>query len=305
MVALLTAGAAILCAWFNLSEVLVNWTRTYERYQLDELPGVLLVVAVCLSWFSMRRYLEVRREIVQRRRVEASLATALGENRRLAQQYLQIQESERRGLARDLHDELGQYLNVVKLDAVSMRDRLASLDPVSHRAACEIIRNLDRVQSVVMGLIRQLRPVGLDELGLAAALEHCVHEWQRRLPQVSIGLSVSEPLDGLDEMRRLAVYRLVQEALTNVARHSRATRVNISIAHEDAEAHIEAGITVCVEDNGLTAAPLHSGTGLGLIGMRERIEAVGGSLTVGKSTANGFALRAQLPTSGIRNDGSL
>lgn len=302
MVALVTACAAILCAWFNLSELLVNWTRSYERYQLDELPGVLLVLAVCLSWFSMRRYREVRRQIVQRRRVEASLATALGENRRLAQQYLQIQESERKALARDLHDELGQYLNVVKVDAVSMRDRLATRDPASYQTACEIIRNLDHVQSVVIGLIRQLRPVGLDELGLAAALEHCVHEWQRRLPQLSIDLSVTEQLDGLDEMRRLVIYRLVQEALTNVARHSRATRVSISITNEHTDANIESRIAVCVVDNGAGAAASRSGTGLGLIGMRERIEAVGGSLTV-ESTASGFALRAQLPA-GTRNDGA-
>lgn len=298
---LLTAAAAILSARFDLSEALVSWARSGERFQLDELPGVLLVLAVSLIWFSLRRYFEARREIVHRRRAEARLAMALGENRRLAQQYLEIQESERRALARDLHDELGQYLNVVKVDVVSMRDRLVSLEPNIHRTASETIRNIDHIQSVVIGLIRQLRPVGLDELGLAGALEHCVDEWRRRLPRISIRLRMTERLDeGLDEMRRLAIYRLVQEALTNVARHSGATQVEVGITREDAQPHSPSRIVVCVEDNGVGAHPGRSGVGLGLIGMRERVEAVGGSLLVNNSAQGGFVLRGQVPIEATR-----
>lgn len=273
----------------------MGWARPRERFQLDELPGVLLVLAICLLWFSLRRYLEGRRELVQRRRAEANLAVALSENRRLTQQYLQMQESERRALARDLHDELGQYLNVVKVDVASLRDRLVTADPVGHRTACETIGNVDRVQHVLLGLIRQLRPVGLDELGLAAAIEHCVDEWRRRLPQISIGLTMTGHLEGLDEMRRLAIYRLVQEALTNVTRHSKATHVEIRIVREDAAPQATPRILVCVEDNGIGADPGRSGTGLGLIGMRERLEAVGGSLLVNSPASGGFRLHAQIP----------
>lgn len=296
VVLFVTAAAAVLSVRLNFSEALLSWARPHERLQLDELPGVLLVLAVCLIWFSLRRYLEARREIVHRRRAETHLAAAVRENRRLAQQYLQIQESERRALARDLHDELGQYLNAVKIDAVSMRDRLASPDPVGHDIACQMIRNINHVQNAVMGLIRQLRPVGLDDLGLAAALEHCVDEWRRRLPQTSIGLTMMEHLDeGLDEMRRLAIYRLVQEALTNVARHSEATQVEIGITRADAQLGCASQIVVCVEDNGVGCATRHSATGLGLIGMRERMEAVGGSLLVNNAGRGGFTLRAQVP----------
>ncbi|HXY97143.1 MAG TPA: histidine kinase [Steroidobacteraceae bacterium] len=294
---LVTTGAAILSTRLNLSEALLRWTRPHENLQLDELPGVLLVLAVCVFWFALRRYLEARREIVSRARVEASLVAALSENRRLARQYVHTQESERRALARDLHDELGQYLNVVKVDVVSMRDRLASLDPAAERQAAETLENINHIQSVVIGLIRQLRPVGLDELGLTAAVEHCVDEWRRRLPRMSIRLRMSERLDeGLDEMRRLAIYRLVQEALTNVARHSSATQVEVGITREDAEAHLAERIVVSVEDNGMGADASRAGEGLGLIGMRERVEAVGGSLLVSKTANAGFALRGQVPT---------
>jgi len=297
IVVLVTTGAAILSTRLNLSEALLRWTRPHENLQLDELPGVLLVLAVCVFWFALRRYLEARREIVSRARVEASLVAALSENRRLARQYVHTQESERRALARDLHDELGQYLNVVKVDVVSMRDRLASLDPAAERQAAETLENINHIQSVVIGLIRQLRPVGLDELGLTAAVEHCVDEWRRRLPRMSIRLRMSERLDeGLDEMRRLAIYRLVQEALTNVARHSSATQVEVGITREDAEAHLAERIVVSVEDNGMGADASRAGEGLGLIGMRERVEAVGGSLLVSKTANAGFALRGQVPT---------
>ena len=249
VVVLLTVAAVILCVRLNVSEALLSWTSPRERFQLDEIPAVLLVLAVCLIWFSARRYREARRELELRCVAEASLSSALAENRRLAQQYMEIQESERRALARDLHDELGQYLNVVKVDTVSMRDRFAPADPEGYRVATETVRNIDRIQGVVMGLIRQLRPVGLDELGLVAALEHCVDEWRRRLPQISVTLTTTDSLEGLDEMRRLALYRLVQEALTNVARHSQATQVEIHITREPAGQDSATRVVVSVEDN--------------------------------------------------------
>jgi two-component system, NarL family, sensor histidine kinase UhpB len=290
LVVLITIVAAILCVKLNVGEALLSWTRPRERFQLDELPAVLLVFAACLIWFSTRRYHEARNEIGLRRRAEADLYAALAENRRLAQQYVDMQEAERKALARDLHDELGQYLNAIKLDAVSVRDRLESPDPPGYRIAAGMIGSIDRVQSVVMGLMRQLRPVGLDELGLAAAIEHCANEWRRRLPQIAIGLSVSDSLEGLDEMCRLALYRLVQEALTNVARHSHATRVEIRIGRESA-----GRIVASIEDDGVGTDLTRPGSGLGLVGMRERAEALGGSLTLASVPGSGFTLLARIP----------
>src|SRR6202521_43322 len=192
------ATAACVCAKFNLSEALLKWTRPYERLQLDELPAVLLVIAISLIWFSTRRYIEATRQLHYRRSAEAKLAESLAENKRLAQQYVDVQESERKALARDLHDELGQYLNAIKLDAVSIREATAA-HPGAHEALRAMIANIDRVYGVVTGLIRQLRPVGFDELGVAAALEHCVNEWRLRLPLVTIELSVSGDFGALDE----------------------------------------------------------------------------------------------------------
>src|SRR5580700_3779304 len=165
LMVIVAGAAAFACAKFNVSEAMLAWTRPFERLQLDELPAVLLVVAISLVWFSSRRYFEANRQLRLRRTAEAQLAQALAENQRLAQQYVDMRESERKALARDLHDELGQYLNAIKLDAVSIREA-ATAHPGVREAARAMIANIDRVYAAVTGLIRQLRPVGFDELGV-------------------------------------------------------------------------------------------------------------------------------------------
>jgi two-component system sensor histidine kinase UhpB len=190
IVAAVVMAAAIVCVKLDVSEALVGWTKLYERQQLDELPPVLLVLATSLVWYSGRRYREARRQVVLRRATENQLAAALAENQRLAQQYVELQEYERKALARDLHDELGQYLNVMKLDAVSIRDAGHGDEALVGAASRALIDNVDRVYAVVSNLIRQLRPVGFDELGIAAAVEYCANDWRARLPGVTIDLSI-------------------------------------------------------------------------------------------------------------------
>ena len=285
--------AAIVCIKFNFNETLLRWTRPFERLQLDELPAVLLVIAVSLIWFSSRRYFEANRQLRLRRTVEARLAAALAENRRLAQQYVDMQEYERKALARDLHDELGQYLNAIKLDAVSIGE-----SPSGHPGAGDVARsmivNIDRVYGVVTGLIRRLRPVGFDDLGVAAALEHCINEWRSRLPAATIETSISGDLANLDETRGLVLYRLVQEALTNIARHSQATRVEIRLDQvEDGRGGQR--VDMLIADNGRGTDMSVPRTGLGLVGMRERVSALGGSITLASEPGAGFRVMSSLP----------
>jgi two-component system sensor histidine kinase UhpB len=296
LMVIIAGAAAYACAKFNLSEALLKWTRPFERLQLDELPAILLVIAISLIWFSTRRYAEASRQLGLRRAAEARLAELLAENKRLAQQYVDIQESERKALARDLHDEMGQYLNAIKLDAVSIREA-ASAAPEAAEAARAMIANIDRVYGAVTGLIRQLRPVGFDELGVVAALEHCVNEWRLRLPAVRIELSVSGDFEALDEPRGLVLYRLVQEALTNIARHSHATRVEIRIASNRA-APGGPCIELLIADNGRGVDLRVPRSGLGLLGMRERVSALGGSITLVSECDGGFKVVSSLPLTG-------
>jgi two-component system, NarL family, sensor histidine kinase UhpB len=294
IVVVISIASAIVSVKLNLSEKILAWTRPHERWQLDELPGVLLAIAVCLIWFSIRRYLEARRELDLRRAAETRLADALAENQRLAQQYLDMQEHERKALARDLHDELGQYINAIKLDALALREAIPAAHEAGHRTAAAMLDNIDRVYAVVGGLIRQLRPAGLDELGLAAALEHCVNDWRQRLASTRIVLAIECDLSLLEPALGLALFRLIQEALTNVARHSQATQVDVRIVGR-CLADGRQGIDAAVLDNGRGANLDVPGKGLGLIGMRERIAAFGGVLAVSSRTGGGFAVRATLP----------
>jgi glucose-6-phosphate-specific signal transduction histidine kinase len=295
-IVVVAAAAAYVCMKFNLSEALLKWTRPFERVQLDEFPAVLLVVAISLIWFSSRRYFEANRQLQLRRTAEVRLAQALAENQRLAQQYVDMQESERKALARDLHDELGQYLNAIKLDAVSIRESTAA-PPNVYDAARAMIANIDRVYGVVTDLIRQLRPVGFDDLGVTAALEHCVDEWRSRLPRTTIELSMSGDFETLDESRGLVLYRLVQEALTNIARHAHATRVEIRIDAGRA-ADTAQCVDVAIADNGTGADLAAPRPGLGLVGMRERVSALGGSIGLASEPGAGFQVKASLPIAG-------
>jgi two-component system, NarL family, sensor histidine kinase UhpB len=281
VVLLVSLLAAIVCVKFDVSESIGRWTRPHERLQLDELPGVLLVVAVCMAWFASRRYFEANRELKLRKAAESRLAEALAENQQLALKYVDMQEAERRALARDLHDELGQYVNAIKLDAVAMRDAAA---PSRWQA---MIANIDRVYHVLGGLIRQLRPAGFDELGVTAAIEHCVEEWRSRLPATLIELSVGDL--SVDESHGMVIFRLVQESLTNIARHSSATRVRILIERTDQ------GIEVVIADNGRGADLSLPRAGLGLIGMRERVASLGGSIALSGGAGEGFTVKASLP----------
>src|SRR6185437_4919033 len=290
LVAVATVAATVLCMEFNFAELLRRLSAPWERLQLDELPVVLLVLAAGLTWFAARRYRDAGRQIVRRRVAEAQLA----DNRRLSHQYVELQEAERKSLARELHDELGQYLNVIKIDAVGIRDRRSLDGHALHDRASAIVANCDHIHGVLADLIRQLRPVGLDELGLAAALEHCIETWRARLPEASVQLAVGVDFSALPESVGLTLYRLVQEALTNIAKHAAARHVLIRLERVPGGAMAEA-IHLAVADDGRGAELSLPTRGLGLIGMRERVAALEGELTLSSRPGKGFELHARIP----------
>src|ERR1700712_3656207 len=121
-VLMVTVVAAVLGGTFDFSEHAYRWTRGLERFQFDELPGTLCLLSIGLAWFAWRRYREARHELSRRCVLEEQAERLLTDNRRLVNQALQAQELERRHLARELHDELGQYLNAISLDAARIRD---------------------------------------------------------------------------------------------------------------------------------------------------------------------------------------
>jgi two-component system, NarL family, sensor histidine kinase UhpB len=293
-VAIVSVLFAALSIRFELSEQLLAWTQPQERFQLDELPGILLVVACGLLWFAWRRMRDARAELHRRLRAEADLRKALLENRRLAQAHVDLQERERRGLARELHDELGQCLNAIKLDAVAIGAAGARPEDV-RSATASIIELSDGLQAVVRDMLRRLRPPGLDELGLVAALTHCIDGWRRRMPGVRYCFEAPPHDDGnWGESVNIALYRLVQEGLTNVARHADADCVSIELACPGATG-AEKEVVLTMRNNGTRRDGVGVRPGLGLLGMRERIAALGGTLTVRVDPPGAFHLEARVP----------
>ncbi|SMG59768.1 histidine kinase [Paraburkholderia susongensis] len=304
-----TVLAAVLGAAFDLSEKAYRFTRGMERFQLDELPGTLLVLSIGLAWFAWRRYREARRDLGYRRMLEEQAEQLLADNRRLANQALQAQEMERRHMARELHDELGQYLNAISLDAARIRDLSGEREPEIHRVSLGLIQSASHVYREIGGMIRRLRPIGLDEFGLPSALEHCVDGWRERLPEASFSVTIEGDFSGLSDALTITLYRLVQEGLTNVSKFARRSRVELFMVRAPREAHnAEAGergkggaptpideIVVTMADDGPGTDLTKPRAGLGLIGMRERVEALGGEFHVASKPQGGFLFCARVP----------
>jgi signal transduction histidine kinase len=236
--------------------------------------------------------------IVVRSRATQHVQQLLTENRQLNQRLIALQEEEYRHLARELHDEIGQSIAAIKTEAVLLPQARASDDV--QRSVHAIGAAADRIYDSMHMLVRRLRPGVLDDLGLMAALEAHVAEWHRQRPAVTCRLDVHGRFDDLDEPTNITVYRFVQECLTNVVRHSAATEVKISLACEmgTVDEHIRGRVVLCVSDNGRGADLVRMrerGGRFGLLGMRERVEGLGGTLAIDGGPGQGFRLTAVIP----------
>jgi len=227
------------------------------------------------------------------------LETTVEDKRQLAERVVSLQDAERKEIARDLHDEFGPYLFALRAHASSLT-RLAGMpEPDLGALRKHIGAMADQVNALQQSnrrVLERLRPVGLAELGLADALAALMRLWREANPDVVIETSISPSLGARGETAELTIYRVIQEALTNVFRHSRATRVDISVEpavpRRTGAGETEA-IMVSVRDNG-AGLPADHRQGFGMLGMRERVLALGGSMTVA-STSHGVTVEALVP----------
>jgi signal transduction histidine kinase len=201
-------------------------------------------------------------------------------------------------MARELHDELGQYLNAIKLDAVAIKESRGSDTQMAMSSSLSIIRSVDHVHAAVSDMIRRLRPAGLDELGLAAAIENCLDHWRQRLPDTRFSLTIRGDFQGLHESLTLSVYRLIQEGLTNIYKHAGARQVDITVERRESPRGGADQLVLTVVDDG-RGMELHAPTsGFGLSGMRERVEMIGGTFLLESEPGRGTSFAATLPVQG-------
>jgi two-component system sensor histidine kinase UhpB len=290
----ITVASIAVAIHFQLNERLYGFTRHWEYFQIDELPFGLLVFSISLIWLAWRRFRQAKRELQARARTETQLVAVLAQNRRLTQEHFRIQEAERKHLARELHDELGQYLNSIKLDATAIEEQLGAEALLAGTAAKNVLRSVDHLYEVVTGMIARLRPVGLDELGLAAAIEHCVDLWQQRLPKTHFKLSIGDGFDDLDDTLAVTVYRVIQEALTNIYKHAHATQVELQL-HAEIGVRLAEELHLTIQDNGCGLGPVAPASRFGLSGMRERVELAGGRFALHSGPGVGLKIEAYLP----------
>jgi signal transduction histidine kinase len=256
---------------------------------------VVVGLALTLFYFLMVRYLRQRDDAV--RNAEASNAVLeqrvvdrTADLSQLARHLLDVREHEKKSIARNLHDDFGSYLTAINMDVSRARDKIAPTNP---EQAAKLDRTLGLLKSAIelkRDLISELRPSMLDNLGLGPALEQYIEEWSRRA-NVKATFDFEGDLTSDDEGCPIAIFRVFQEALSNVVKHARATRV---AAHayrtgDDIEFEI-ADDGIGINDADRTKAGTH-----GLLGIRERVLAYAARLEIRNGEKGGTILRGSMP----------
>jgi signal transduction histidine kinase len=218
-----------------------------------------------------------------------SLDTAIAERAELTRKLIALQDEERRHLARELHDEFGQSLAAIRALAASARQTAAQDCPALLGECDGIARTATGMMETLRGALFRLRPPDVEELGLVASLEGLVAGWNgRSRGETRFSIRFDGTFETLPATISANLYRIVQEALTNAAKHAGATKVNLELAMHADE------IALAIDDDGRSQDPAAK-SGMGLLGMRERVAALRGRLSFEAGAAGGSALRVVIP----------
>lgn len=280
---LLFSGATLLVAW---------WSADRALAPVRELEAGLQRLAhgepdASLPSFDLREFRQVAGAIDQ---LASALNTSRVAQKQLSRQLIQVQEEERRTLARELHDETGQTLTAIGVTAAFLERNADTLD--SRRiveCAQELRRDVRTNGEQLRAMLKRLRPHGMDAAGVAGALRELIASWQQRDAGIDFRLEMPAGLPMMMEEQALVLYRVVQEALTNVVRHSEAGHCVVQIHHENGLLHLQ------INDDGKGLPAVGEIRRGGLLGIEERLEMVGGKMALDSGEASGLQLRIVLP----------
>lgn len=216
----------------------------------------------------------------------SALEMAREENKSLTRHSLAIQEEERRVLARELHDEFGQCLTAIKVMLVTLQPGGAP-ELISH----PIMGLCDRLLESVRAMMRRLRPMALDDLGLVASLDDLVAQWQTARPGLTIHLECTPDVDNLSGAIALQIYRIIQEGLTNMVKHSSSNCGWVRLAMDGG-----GWVNLVIEDEGQGFNPNQPACGFGLQGIRERIASLEGRFSLDSRPGRGVRLNISIPS---------
>lgn len=275
----------------NLLEArLKTWDRLFNRMIVTSVAA--FIIALILLFYNFRLLF---REVERRKVLEQLEKNNAESYRMLSARILELQDVERRKIARELHDSVGQFLAGLKINLGRLQRREAEPSIQSHPLLLESVELTERAISEVRTISHLLHPPLLDELGLYSATRWYTEGFAKR-SGIHVELRLAEITDRLPKEIELALFRVLQESLTNVHRHAKASSVSVEIQCTDYE------VILIISDNGngipqdslLRFRAGHAG-GIGLAGMRERLAELGGTLEV-DSSAEGTQIRATLPT---------
>ncbi len=222
------------------------------------------------------------------------LARTIHSQQRLAHRLLSVREEERQHLARELHDEFGQYLASLNAEAAFARELADEGVPTLRPCADSIVRTVGHMMETLQQILHRLRPTGLEEFGLVPSLRQLIAGWNQRSRDIRFTLQAGEGLDHLPDNINVSVYRIIQESLTNAVRHGQPGQVEVTLRRE------AGGLLLDIRDDGLgyggeDTRPAGKPGGFGRLGMEERVLALGGTLRIEPAPERGTRVSVQLP----------
>jgi len=246
--------------------------------------------------FSIQEYDSIAKAI---NHMTGELNASQQENRALTQHSLAIQEDERQRLSQELHDELGQSLTAIKvMAATAERSQAGAMGTRTDikQTTDAIISVCDHLMTVVRSMMHQLHPLVLTELGLKATMEDLLNHWAIRNPALKLTIDCPDEVDTLEQKITIQVFRIVQECLTNIVRHAQAKQavISLKIVYPSTTGRT---LRLCVTDDGQGCPAEMIKTGFGLLGIRERVNSLGGELTIQTQPRHGMSITASIPLS--------
>ena len=288
LIAVLVLAFWVLASMSELSEQVSIFSQRYEKIQLDELPLTLLVLSIGLIWFAWRRTQEAHAQLQERSRSELKVQELLQHKSELLQRLYTAKEDERLALARELHDEMGQTSTAIRTE-VAVLQRIGRLHPEADESVKRIADSAQHLSQMTRQMLHRLRPPALDSMGLEQALMSLCDNWQNSTQNLC-ELKTSALPEGLNDYACVTVYRIVQEALTNVTRHANAKHVRVQLTLDTQ------GLNLNIEDDGQGMADTQAvHQGFGLLGMQERVASVAGRMSISSKLGQGVRLAIQIP----------
>ena len=218
----------------------------------------------------------------------------LHENRLLTMNLFKQQESDSKYLAREIHDELGQWMSAI-LSQAEVLSSYGDKSDANQIAAKDISKSIGKMHEVVHGLMGHLRPAALDILGLSESLSKLIEDWCFHHPNVRLDQHIDDELEDVSELISIAVYRITQEAFNNISKYAHATQVTVRLTRNEDNITGAKYLSLIVEDNGDGFDPTQKSDGIGVVGMRERVVTLGGEFNMTSSTGNGTQISVKIP----------